>query len=150
MSTITAKDLTKEYPRSPFEEMGGFPWLARLIDKVRALQAGKIGAYTPFPCGGDQNFLKTIGIEPAAIKEVIDGGASDQEILAWVQQHASGEAAKNLEGYRAFARTPHTGEMAGYLQGSIDELKQERPELDYTQAITFGHLICLEEGHPLP
>jgi hypothetical protein len=121
-----------------------------MIDKVRALKAGKIGEYTPFPCGGDQNFLKQVGIEPAAIKEVIDGGASDEEIVDWVKKHASAEASKNLENYRAYARTPHTGEMAGYLQGSIDDLKKTRPELDYSKAITFGHLICLEEGHPLP
>ena len=37
MSTIQAKDLTKEFPRSPYDELAGFPWLPRLVDKVRVI-----------------------------------------------------------------------------------------------------------------
>ena len=43
MPAIPAKDLTKEFPRSPLEELDGLPWLPRMVDKVRALQAGTIG-----------------------------------------------------------------------------------------------------------
>ena len=56
MTVILAKDLSKEFPRSPLDELDGLPWLPRLIDKVRALQAGTLGDYTPFPCGGDRGF----------------------------------------------------------------------------------------------
>jgi len=149
MSTITAKDLTKEFPRSPYDELEGFPWLPRMIDKVRALNAGKIGEYTPFPCGGDQNFLGHIGIEPSAIKAVIDSGASDAEIGKWVKEHAAPNAAEKLQEFRKAARTAHTGEMAGYLQGAIEEMKKTKPNLDYAKADNFARLICLEEGHPL-
>lgn len=54
MTSMDAKDLTKECPRSPYAEMGGFPWLPRLIDKVRAKHAGTIGAYIPYPCGSER------------------------------------------------------------------------------------------------
>ncbi|MDB5101742.1 MAG: hypothetical protein JWM80_6163 [Cyanobacteria bacterium RYN_339] len=149
MSTITAKDLTKEYPRSPYDELAGFPWLPRLIDKVRALGAGKIGEYTPFPCGGDKNWLGLVGIEADAIKAKIDSGASDQEITEWVKANASAEAAKNIEGFKQYAVQPAQGEMAGYLAGAVEELKKARPELDLSKADNFGRLICIEEGHPL-
>jgi len=98
MATITAKDLTKEFPRSPYEELDGFPWLARLIDKVRALQAGTLGEYTPFPCGGDRRFLATAGIDADALKDLIFKGASDAEILAYIKAHAVPDAAERLAG----------------------------------------------------
>jgi hypothetical protein len=149
MSTVTAKDLTKEYPRSPFDEVEGFPWVPRLVDKVRALGAGKIGEYTPYPCGGDKNFLAQAGLDADALKAKIDSGATDQEIGAWVKANASPDAAKNIEAYKQNALMPSQGEMAGYLQGAVEELKKQRPELDLSKADNFGRLICIEEGHPL-
>src|SRR5437879_13867219 len=38
-------DLTKEYPRSSRELLGGYVHLARMIDKARARGAGGNGAY---------------------------------------------------------------------------------------------------------
>lgn len=150
MSTIQAKDLTHDFPRSPFEELGGIPWLARLVDKVRALHAGKIGEYTPFPCGGDQNFLNTLGLEGDALKAVIAGGASDEEIARWVKEHAVAGYETKLQAYRQGQLAPATGEMAGYLSHAKEELAKARPELDLSGVTNFGQLICAEEGYSCP
>lgn len=151
MSTITAKDLTKEYPRAPYEELGGFPWLPRLIDKVRALKAGKIGEYTPFPCGGDQRFLAVTGLDPAALKAEIDRGASDEEIAAWVKAHVSPDAMKKVDEYRGQLDAPIAGgEYLDYLNGAKAELAKARPDLDINSIKNFTHLICAEEGYPYP
>jgi hypothetical protein len=150
MPTVQAKDLTKEFPRSPFETLAGFPWLPRLIDKVRSLDAGKIGEYTPFPCGGDQNFLRTIGIEPDALKAVISGGASDEEIGRWVKEHARPDAETHLQGYRQQQFAPVEGEMANYLAHAKEELGKARPDLDVSGVKNWAQLICLEEGHTIP
>lgn len=150
MPTIQAKDLTKEFPRSPFEELAGLPWLARMIDKVRALNAGMIGEYTPFPCGGDQNFLRTIGIEPDAIKDVITSGASDEEIGRWVKAHVRPDLEIHLNTYRQSQHAPLEGEMANYLAHAKEELAKARPDLDVSGVKNWAQLICLEEGHKLP
>jgi hypothetical protein len=149
-TTIQAKDLTQEYPRSPYAELNGFPWLPRLIDKVRALQAGKIGAYTPFPCGGDKNFLGTFGIDADALKAVIDSGASDEAIGEWARDHAANFSDATVAGYKQGALEASTGEYAGWLQQAVEATKAERPELDFGKADNFSRLICVEEGHPLP
>lgn len=149
-TTLQAKDLTKEYPRSPLAELNGFPWLPRLIDKVRALKAGTLGAYTPFPCGGDRNFLATAGLDADALKAVIDSGASDEEIGAWAKAHAAPDAAEKLAAYKESQKQPVTGQYLEYLKEAIEELKKERPELDLSAVDNFGRLICVEEGHPLP
>ncbi len=149
-TTIQAKDLTKEYPRSPYAELNGIPWLPRLVDKVRALQAGKIGAYTPFPCGGDKNFLGTFGIDADALKAVIDGGASDEAIGAWAKDNAANFNDATVTGYKQGALEPSSGEYAGWLKEAVDQLKAERPDVDFSKADNFSRMICLEEGHPLP
>jgi hypothetical protein len=151
MSTIMAKDLTKDFPRSPYEELGGFPWLPRLIDKVRALQAGKIGDYTPFPCGGDRNFLDALGIDPAALKAEIDRGASDAEIAAWVKAHAAAGHEAKVNEYKSQATAPITGgDYLGYLTSAKAELEKAKPGIDLSKVTNFAQLLCVEEGHTLP
>lgn len=150
MPTVQAKDLTKDFPRSPYADLGGIFWLPRLVDKVRALKAGTLGEYTPYPCGGDQNFLGTLGLEADALKAVIDGGASDEEILAWVKQHAVPGYEAKLAAYRQAQFAALTGEMAGYLAHSKEELAKARPDLDVSGVTNWAQLIAVEEGHPIP
>lgn len=150
MPTFTVKDLTREFPRSPYEKLDGIPWLARLIDKARAMKAGQLGEYIPYPCGGDRHFLATLGLDADALKAQIDADKSDAEILSWVKAQLPEDAAARLETYHQQVRTPVTGEMAEYLEGAKKALAEARPELDVSQVKTFGELICVEEGHPLP
>lgn len=150
MSTITVKDLTKECPRSPYEMLGGIPWLARLIDKVRAMQAGKLGEYTPYPCGGDQNFLGTLGLDADALKAEITAGKTDDEILAWVKAHLPADADERIAGYKARAIAPAPPEYTQWLEPAKAALAAARPELDVAPVNNFSWLICLEEGHPYP
>jgi len=42
---LPAKDLTKEYPRSPRETLAGYLIAARTLDKCRAVLAGTAGEY---------------------------------------------------------------------------------------------------------
>ena len=151
MSTITVKDLTKDYPRSPLTQLGGYPWLARLIDKVRALHAGKIGEYTPFPCGGDRNFIGTVGVDAEPLGELIKGGATDDEVVAWVKAHQTPGAAERLAAYAANQKQPiQDPTYLGYLAEAKAELHAARPELDLSAVDNFTRLICIEEGHPMP
>jgi hypothetical protein len=150
MSTITAKDLTKDFPRSPLEELDGVLWLPRLIDKVRALQAGTLGDYTPYPCGGDRNFLAVVGVDADQLKAVIDSGAGDTEIAGWVKAHAAPGLDEHLAAYRERALAPVAGELQGYLDGALTELKAARPDLDISRVDNFTRLLCLEESYPCP
>src|SRR5438093_13486619 len=52
-------DLTKEYPRSSRELLGGYVHLARMIDKARARDAGVDGAYI-YPCPLDTAHLSRL------------------------------------------------------------------------------------------
>lgn len=145
-----ALDLSKDTPRSPFAELGGFPWLARLTDKVRAKHAGTLGEYTPYPCGGDKRFLATMGLDADALEAEIKRGASDDEVAAWVKAHQAPDAPEKLQAYRSGMLAPVAGEMAEYLKGMVAELAKARPDLDISGIDSFNKLICVEEGHPIP
>lgn len=150
MPTHQAKDLTREFPRSPFEELGGFPWLPRMIDKVRSLTANTLGDYTPYPCGGDQRFLAALGTDPEAIKAVIAGGASDEDVLAWVKANAPAGVEARLADYKAHQLSPTQPPVLEYLEGAKAEYLKAKPGADLSGIDNFSKLICLEEGHPIP
>ncbi len=147
---MQAKDLTKEYPRSPLEEVGGFVWLGRLIDKVRAKHAGTLGEYTAFPCGSDKRFLSTYGIEADALEQFILSGATDPEIVDWCRQHAQHQPEEMAASHRAALLAPVPPEIRDRLEQVKAELAAQRPDLDLAGADSFTKLILLEEGHPLP
>jgi len=95
MSTITvseklktlAKDLTKDFPRSPRETLGGYVIATRTLDKCRADLNGTVGEYH-FNCPLDQMFFSFSGIDADAFKAFVATGASDEEVGEWVKSHA--------------------------------------------------------------
>src|SRR5690349_6263873 len=95
MTTITvsdklktlAKDLTKDFPRSPRETLGGYVLAARMLDKCRATLNGTAGEYH-FNCPLDNIFLSFAGIDAEEFQNFVATGASDEEIGEWIMQHA--------------------------------------------------------------
>jgi len=81
----TGKDLTKEAPRSPRIRVGGYAILGRTIDKCRALVAGNIGEYH-FDCPLDNMLFGFKGVKGEGFKAQIEQGASDQEMVEWLNQ----------------------------------------------------------------
>lgn len=82
-----AKDLTKDYPASPRETLGGFVLAKRTLDKCRAFLNGTVGEYH-FDCPLDNMFLGFAGIKAEDFKNAVATGASDEEMDTWVKTHA--------------------------------------------------------------
>ena len=85
---VTGNDLKREAPRSPRIRVGGYGILGRTIDKCRALVAGDIGEYH-FDCPLDNMLFGFKAVKGDDFKAQIEQGASDQEIVEWLNQ--SGE-----------------------------------------------------------
>lgn len=83
-----ARDLTKDYPRSGRDTLGGFVLAARCVDKCRATLAGTVGEYH-FDCPLDNFFLGFAGIKSADLKEFVATGADDAAVGRWIEQHAT-------------------------------------------------------------
>lgn len=68
--TLNAKDLTKEYPRSPRETLAGYVIAARMLDKCRAAISGTLGEYH-FDCPLDRYFLQFAGIDAESFRSFV-------------------------------------------------------------------------------
>ena len=84
---INTPDLTQRPPRSPRVQLGGYVILPRMLDKGRAVLAGKNGEYK-YACPLDQRFLEFAGVDPEALKRELAAGKSDGEVLEWIHQNA--------------------------------------------------------------
>ena len=84
---LLAKDLTKEFPRSPRETLAGYVIAARAVDKCRAVLAGTAGEYHS-GCPVDQMWLSFVGIKYEVFRDFVATGATDAEIASWIQKTA--------------------------------------------------------------
>ncbi|MDB6029341.1 MAG: uncharacterized protein JWM68_5564 [Verrucomicrobiales bacterium] len=82
-----ARDLRKEEPRAPEEELAGFPFAARCLDKCRATLVGWQGEFT-YACPMDQRFLQTADIGADEFKEFVATGVEDDEVERWIGEHS--------------------------------------------------------------
>ncbi len=114
---IRALDLTREFPRSPAQELGGYVLLARIIDKCRATIAGTNGEYK-YNCSIDKQFFDFTGINAEELQSFIAGGATDEEIAGWVNQHAEAHSETEVLTwcYEQRTREPLTAEQKAYYE----------------------------------
>ena len=83
-----APDLTKDFPRSPRDLMGGFVVGARALDKCRAVLAGSNGDYH-FDCPLDRTFFDFAGIDSQAFSDFVGTGADDQAVDQWIRENTT-------------------------------------------------------------
>ena len=76
-------DLTLHPPRSARVRLGGYVILPRMLDKGRAMLAGKNGEYH-YACPLDQHILGFLGIDAEALKAQLATGKGDGETLEWI------------------------------------------------------------------
>jgi hypothetical protein len=134
-------DLTKNYPRSPKQRLGGWVHLGRMIDKARAKTAGTIGEYI-YPCPLDQALLEFLGISGDAFSDAVESRA-DQEILDWLTQHAKARSPEAIEAWnKTFLDRKSQNEES--LRHFLEVLNRIAPHR--TDITTWVDLLDLEEG----
>ena len=138
---IPALNLTKEYPRSPKQTLGGYVHLDRMIDKARAKSAGTIGEYI-YPCPLDQALLEFLGIGGDAFYEAVKN-RTDQDILGWVKEHATARSPKEIEEWNRTFLDRKPGD-----EGSMRHFLETRNRIapHRTDVTTWVDLLDLEEG----
>lgn len=119
-----ALDLSKDFPRSPRETLGGFVIAARALDKCRATVAGTNGEYH-FNCPLDNMFFDFAGIGGEAFKEFVATGADDAEVADWIKENAKvkdrEEIIKWNNKMRALRPTDLPFKLQEFLEGYIPE-----------------------------
>ena len=137
-----ALDLTKTPPRSPSEKLGRYILLPRTIDKYRSELAGKNGDYNWDGRLG-QLFFTFKGIDPKAFSTYVATGASDDEILAWVEAHGTSRSDDEIYTWTYHCRTwsPETDEQKAYY-----ESRRQVYGITNTTIRSWAELLDADEG----
>ena len=77
---------------SPYAQVGGLYWFARMLDKIRQAARGELPAQkVPFLGKGmDDRLCRFLRVDYTALHARVVAGADDQAVLAWCQ--ANGRA----------------------------------------------------------
>ncbi len=140
-----AKDLTKEYPRSSRDLLGGFVHLARMIDKARAREAGINGDYI-FPCPLDKALLSFLEVTEQDFAHAAKT-RTDALVLEWLAVNARPRSKKQIElwNQQILGRGPNDDAQWRYFTKSREAIDPSR-----TDIVTWIDLLDLEERREVP
>jgi hypothetical protein len=139
---IPPTDLTQRPPRSARVRLGGYAILPRMLDKGRAVIAGKQGEFK-YACPLDQEFLNFAGVDPEKLRQQLAAGKGDGEILEWIKANATKKREPHeIEAWSCHQdrRAPGEVEKRGYLSGIHQELAPTR-----TDIVTWFDLLDLDD-----
>ena len=146
---LVAPDLTQRPPRSPCVRLGGYVQLPRMLDKGRALIAGKLGAYRFNGKGMDRHFYAFTGLTVEAVLAELATGKGDGEILEWINANAKHQRGPwEIEQWSDFQqrRGPDSdAETIGYFAEAVGKFTKTREDikawadlLDLDDHVSFG------------
>lgn len=140
-ATTNPPDLRTGVPRSPNESLGHYVLLPRIIDKCRALIAGTHGDYN-YNCPLDRQFFDWAEVDADQLKARLEAGASDEEVLSWVQANSKQRSDAEILAwsYRMRWRRPEGEQMEGYFES----LRMEIAPHDY-RIETWFQLLDVDE-----
>ncbi|SVC75657.1 uncharacterized protein METZ01_LOCUS328511, partial [marine metagenome] len=73
-------DLTKNFPRSPYEKVDGYMMLGRTIDKAHATLQGLLGEYM-YDCPLDKRLFGFLGISAPQLLELVENSENDEDVV---------------------------------------------------------------------
>ncbi|EDY81420.1 hypothetical protein VDG1235_1038 [Verrucomicrobiia bacterium DG1235] len=114
-----AKDLSKDFPRSPRETLGGYVVAARALDKCRAVIAGTNDEYH-FNCPLDNYFFGFTGIDGETFKDFVATGADDEAVAAWVIENSKVKDRREIIAWNNKMRDTRRSDMPIELQEFLE------------------------------
>ena len=81
-----ARDLTKEYSRSPRETLGGYVSAARTLDKCMTVIVGSEGEYH-YECPLDREFFDFTKIDSMEFRPHVESEPTDDEMDICIRKH---------------------------------------------------------------
>jgi hypothetical protein len=123
---LLARDLRdgKEFPRGPRALLAGYVLAARAVDKCRAVLAGTQGEYHS-NCPVDQIWLKFAEIDYNDFKSFLATGATDDEIAAWIGEHAKKRSRTEIIVWNNKQRDLRLSDLSPELQEYMEDYIQK-------------------------
>ena len=123
-----AKDLTKEFPRSPRELFAGYVLAARMLDKCRAALAGT-------------------AVDADEFQEFVATGADDEGVAAWIKKHAKKRDEEDIAGWNWKQRCALVSSLDPDRQLFVQNYVEENvPAEKRGRVVVFFDMFDAEEG----
>ncbi len=87
----------KQLPRSPYDRLGGYVHLPRLIDKARLDSKGLLNGYNYKTVGFDKHLLAFLKVNPDAFEEAVNRLETDEAVLEWIAANGTSHSADEIE-----------------------------------------------------
>ena len=136
--------MRKLFPRSPYERLGGYVHLPRLIDKAKLHRKGLLNGYNYKTTGFDKHLLAFLRLSPDAFEEAVDRLEDDQAIIEWIGQNGVKHSAEQIEEWNQamISRAPDSPvKKARFLH-----FLKEAGGADKKDIRTYFDLIEFDEG----
>ncbi len=135
-------------PRSPCEQMAGWVWLPRFVDKIRLNAAGRLHEdYQPNFCvkGFDLAWLEAAGLEAQGFVEMVGNTLTDGEVCDWVARNVTADAAAK-DGFREKMENYGRDESNTELRALLQKRKEGAGFGDREDIQCFVDFIDADEG----
>ena len=115
------------FPRSPREQIAGWVWLPRFVDKIRLHSAGRLHEdYQPNFCvkGFDVAWLEAAGMEAGPFVAMVKNTITDGEVCDWVARNVGADDSAKAafrEKLENFGRDQDNAELQALLQQRKDD-----------------------------
>lgn len=119
-------DLRKHPPRRASEMLGGLYFLARTIDKTRAVLAGTQGEYKVTP-GISGYFFDDLGITEEQFTQAVREAQGDEDVVAWLHAHTDRSKYAEINERLATRRLRDAEHRASFAERY--PILDERPEV---------------------
>ena len=136
--------MRKLRPRSPYEKLGGYVHLPRLIDKARLHRKGLLNGYNYKTVGFDKHLLAFLKINGDEFEEAAHRLETDDEILAWISKHGVAHTSEELThwNHEMISRHPDTAAKRARFTHFLKEAGGDGRK----DIATYFDLIEFDEG----
>lgn len=131
---MSAYDLRTTPPRRWNAQIEGVIWLARLIDKARAHEAGTLGMYLYGQSPVDNSLLAAARIDYAGLLDAVRAAPDDDGVLREIERRAPG-ATQRL---RAWSAKPPVTCRVTFAWNDVDEGYTRGPVARVIRTVSDG------------
>ena len=134
----------KLFPRSPYDRLGGYVHLPRLIDKARLHRKGLLDGYNYKTVGFDKHLLAFLKLDPDAFEEAANQLETDDAVLEWIARNGVAHSTESIEEWNQamISRQPDTAVKKARFLHFVKEAGGARRE----DIRTYFDLIEFDEG----
>ncbi|MAP88144.1 DUF5069 domain-containing protein [Candidatus Poribacteria bacterium] len=135
-------DLTKNFPRSPYEKVDDYMMLGRTIDKAHATLQGLLGEYM-YDCPLDKRLFGFLGISAHQLLELVEDSENDEDVvdlLKTIQVERNTEEIKRFND-QILESGPNDDESQVYFERLRQKHAPDRPDIS-----SWFDIIEAEEG----